>query len=151
MNESQSQVPDQRGRSEPTPWELHRSDQKILETLDRIETRMLTLAVFQEYQRGADHRAAVLEETQGQDRAAAAAATTAALVKLEALENRLSLKIEISETKTNTKIERQAERAELLETTARELKSRNWVSIGMSVLGTLLAIGAALVLKGLGA
>lgn len=132
-------MPEHRGGSEPTPWELHRSDQKILETLDRIETRMLTLAVFQEYQRGADHRAAMLEETQGVDRASASAATTAMGVRLDRVEALLS-----------NKIEKQAERAEILETTARELKAKNWIAIGMAVLGSLLALGGAIIIKSLG-
>src|SRR5690606_26607841 len=42
--------------SEPTPWELHRADQKSLEVLARIESRMLTTDRFEEYARGVDRR-----------------------------------------------------------------------------------------------
>lgn len=52
--------------AEPTPWELRRSVDQMVEMLTRIEDRMLTKDRFDEHQRNVDRRISQLETRQAE-------------------------------------------------------------------------------------
>ena len=127
------------GETEPTPWELHRAVKLVLESLARVETQMLTARQFEEYRSAMDRRLNDLSTRQ-------------AGWETESGTEHVSVRarIGVGEERLGTKIEKQAERADHLERAARESKGRTWLAIGVSVLGALLAVAVAVILRGMG-
>lgn len=127
------------GEIEPTPWELHRADKQILESLTRIEISMMTGKQFEEYRAAADGR---LSDVRGRQ----AGWETLSGAEHVAIRARISA----GEKDLDTKIEKQAERADTLERSARESRTRTLLAIGLAVLGALLSIGVTVILRGVG-
>lgn len=115
--------------AEPTPWELRRSVDQMLEMLARIEDRMLTKDRFDEHQRNVDRRVGALEKRQAEWEKASTAEHVA--IDARAAQTR---------TELYKKLEDINKEFASAERHTRDLRNRTWLAISVAVLGGLFGI-----------
>lgn len=125
--------------AEPTPWELRRSVDQMLEMLARIEDRMLTKDRFDEHQRNVDRRVGALEKRQAEWEKASQAEHVAIDARVAQVRESLHARMDTEKAKR-----------EDLERASRDQKVRNLVAVGLAVLAGLFGFANLLISQALG-
>lgn len=121
---------------DPTPWELMRRLDQVLEQLGRMENRMLTVDVFKAYQEATERRFQGVERDQ-QEWA----------VESRGAHERLDGRITTVNVDLRAQLDGYKNQQDAIERQQRESRGRIWLAIGVSVLGMLGSLAVGLMLR----
>lgn len=121
---------------EPTPWELMRRLDQVLEQLGRMETRMLTVDVFKAYQEATERRFQSIEK----DQQSWTVESRGEHVRLDGRLNSLNVDF-------RAQLDAHKEKQDTLERAQREARSRVWLGIGLGVLSILGSLAVGIIMQ----